>query len=144
MSSLPELKAAPAIGEARDRELLKDAHSYVYYESPQGDLIAHFFLPPDHNPASWTGATPRRVLEDWCRKEKIKPPQFMGRGRSLVVASHLAMAVLNELLPHRQQPNRLLSCERSVGSLRFSHLSPSLCPNFLFTFNHVSTEIFLN
>ena len=50
MSSLSQLKAAPAIGEARDRELLKDAHSYVYYESPQGALIAHFFLPPNHNP----------------------------------------------------------------------------------------------
>jgi len=50
MSSLSDLKAAPAFGEARDRELLKDAHSYVYYESPQGELIAHFFLPPDHNP----------------------------------------------------------------------------------------------
>lgn len=52
MSSLPELKAAPTFGEARDRELLKDAHSYVYYESPQGPLAAHFFLPPNHNPAA--------------------------------------------------------------------------------------------
>ena len=50
MSSLLNLKEAPAIGEARDRELLKDAHSYVYHESPQGQLIAHFFLPPEHNP----------------------------------------------------------------------------------------------
>ncbi|GHC65857.1 alpha/beta hydrolase [Roseibacillus persicicus] len=50
MSSLSRLKEAPAFGEARDRELLKDAHSYVYFESPQGQLIAHFFLPPDHNP----------------------------------------------------------------------------------------------
>lgn len=50
MASLPELKPAPAFGEARERELLKDAHSYVYCESPQGQLIAHFFLPHDHNP----------------------------------------------------------------------------------------------
>lgn len=50
MSSIDQLKEAPALGEARDRELLKDAHSYVYYESPQGPLSAHFFLPPGHNP----------------------------------------------------------------------------------------------
>lgn len=50
MSSLLQLKEAPVIGEVRDRELLKDAHSYVYYESPQGPLSAHFFLPPEHNP----------------------------------------------------------------------------------------------
>ncbi|MDP0490844.1 MAG: alpha/beta hydrolase [Verrucomicrobiota bacterium JB023] len=48
--SLTHLKTAPAIGEARDRELLKGAKSYVYYESPQGPLAAHFFLPPNHNP----------------------------------------------------------------------------------------------
>jgi acetyl esterase/lipase len=55
MSSLPELQSAataPSFWEARDRELLKDAHSYVYYESPQGQLIAHFFLPQGHNPAA--------------------------------------------------------------------------------------------
>lgn len=52
MSSLPELKPAPAFGEVRERKLLKGAHSYVYYESPQGQLIAHFFLPPDHNPSA--------------------------------------------------------------------------------------------
>ena len=50
MSSLSQLKEAPALGEARDRELLKDAHSYVYYESPQGPLTAHFYLPEGHNP----------------------------------------------------------------------------------------------
>ena len=50
MSSLEQLKKAPAFGESRERELLKDAHSYVYYESPQGPLAAHFFLPPNHNP----------------------------------------------------------------------------------------------
>lgn len=50
LPNLPQLKEAPAIGEARERELLKDAHSYVYYESPQGPLTAHFFVPPNHNP----------------------------------------------------------------------------------------------
>jgi acetyl esterase len=37
-------KVAP-IGEARDREILKGATTYVYGQSPQGDLLAHLFLP---------------------------------------------------------------------------------------------------
>ncbi len=45
------VKAAP-IGEARDRELLKDAHSFIYFNSPSGDLAAHFFFPPEHDPKS--------------------------------------------------------------------------------------------
>ena len=45
-----ELVNAPPIGEARDRELLKDAHSFVYFDSPHGDLVAHFFVPQDHDP----------------------------------------------------------------------------------------------
>ncbi|GKZ00526.1 hypothetical protein MPSEU_001005000 [Mayamaea pseudoterrestris] len=27
-------------------------------------------------PKSWTGALPKNVLKDWCRKEKVKPPRF--------------------------------------------------------------------
>jgi acetyl esterase len=37
-------KVAP-IGEARDREILKDASTYIYDETPQGDILAHVFLP---------------------------------------------------------------------------------------------------
>jgi acetyl esterase/lipase len=43
MSSLLQ-KIAP-IGEARDREILKDAETYVYAERPEGDLAAHVFGP---------------------------------------------------------------------------------------------------
>ncbi|MBK1832637.1 alpha/beta hydrolase [Roseibacillus ishigakijimensis] len=51
MSSFPQLNVAPAIGEARDRELLKGAHSFAYYEPAEGPLAAHFYLPPGHDPA---------------------------------------------------------------------------------------------
>lgn len=47
---IEELVHAPAIGEARDRALLKDAHSFIYFDSPHGDLVCHFFVPPDHDP----------------------------------------------------------------------------------------------
>ena len=47
---IEELIKAPPSGEARDRELLKDAHSFIYFDSPHGDLAAHFFVPHDHNP----------------------------------------------------------------------------------------------
>lgn len=45
MSSILQ-KVAP-IGEARDREMLKDASSHLYRETPQGELMAHVFFPPE-------------------------------------------------------------------------------------------------
>lgn len=47
---IDQLVKAPPIWEARDRELLKDAYSFVYYNSPHGDLAAHFFVPHGHDP----------------------------------------------------------------------------------------------
>lgn len=43
MSSILQ-KVAP-IGEARDREILKDAATYVYAQRPQGNVLAHLFFP---------------------------------------------------------------------------------------------------
>lgn len=43
MSSILQ-KVAP-IGEAREREMLKDSASYVYHSTPQGDVLAHVFQP---------------------------------------------------------------------------------------------------
>lgn len=43
MSSILQ-KVAP-IGEARDREILKDAATYVYEQRPEGDVQAHLFFP---------------------------------------------------------------------------------------------------
>jgi acetyl esterase/lipase len=37
-------RVAP-IGEARDREILKDAATYIYQQRPQGDVQAHVFFP---------------------------------------------------------------------------------------------------
>ncbi|MBK1817657.1 alpha/beta hydrolase [Luteolibacter yonseiensis] len=47
MSSI--LQRVAPIGEARDREILKDASTYVYEQRPEGDVLAHLFLPAkDH------------------------------------------------------------------------------------------------
>jgi acetyl esterase/lipase len=43
MSSI--LQRVAPIGEARDREILKDAATYVYQERPQGPVQAHVFFP---------------------------------------------------------------------------------------------------
>jgi acetyl esterase/lipase len=48
MSSI--LQKAPPIGEARDRRLLQDASSYVYRQTPQGDVQAHLFWPKLDSP----------------------------------------------------------------------------------------------
>ncbi|WP_338286856.1 alpha/beta hydrolase [Luteolibacter sp. LG18] len=45
MSSILQ-KVAP-IGEARDREMLKDASSHNYRTTPQGELTAYVFSPPE-------------------------------------------------------------------------------------------------
>ncbi len=43
MSSI--LQKVALIGEARDKEILKDAATYVYAQRPQGDALAHLFFP---------------------------------------------------------------------------------------------------
>ncbi len=43
MSSI--LQRVAPIGEARDREILKDAATYIYEQRPQGDVLAHLFFP---------------------------------------------------------------------------------------------------
>jgi acetyl esterase len=43
MSSI--LQKVALIGEARDKEILKDAATYVYEQRPQGDVLAHLFFP---------------------------------------------------------------------------------------------------
>jgi acetyl esterase len=55
MSSI--LQRVAPIGEARDREILKDAATYIYQERTQGPVQAHVFLP--QSPAS---AAPRTVV----------------------------------------------------------------------------------
>jgi acetyl esterase len=54
MSSI--LQRVAPIGEARDREILKDAATYVYEERPQGDILAHLFFPVH------TDSAPRPVI----------------------------------------------------------------------------------
>lgn len=45
------LTKVPPIGEERERELLKDATTYVYRETSQGPVHAHFFFPPGYDPS---------------------------------------------------------------------------------------------
>jgi len=35
----------PPLGEARDRKMLEEASSYVYRQTPQGEVLAHLFWP---------------------------------------------------------------------------------------------------
>lgn len=46
----PILQKVAPIGEARDREILKDAATYVYQERPQGPVQAHVFFPQNPSP----------------------------------------------------------------------------------------------
>lgn len=42
---ISSLQRVAPIGEARDREILKDAATYIYHERPQGQLQVHMFSP---------------------------------------------------------------------------------------------------
>ncbi|MDP3849253.1 MAG: alpha/beta hydrolase [Luteolibacter sp.] len=55
MSSI--LQRVAPIGEARDREILKDAATYIYQERPQGPVQAHLFLPE-----KLTASPPRALI----------------------------------------------------------------------------------
>lgn len=44
------LQRVAPIGEARDREMLKDAATYVYQDRPQGAVQAHVFFPANASP----------------------------------------------------------------------------------------------
>jgi len=50
------LRRVAPIGEARDREILKDASTYVYGQRAQGDVLAHLFMPEKN------GSEPRPVV----------------------------------------------------------------------------------
>ncbi len=50
------LQRVAPIGEARDREILKDAATYVYAQRPEGDVLAHLFLPDK------SGDAPRPIV----------------------------------------------------------------------------------
>jgi acetyl esterase/lipase len=88
MSSILQ-KVAP-IGEAREREMLKDSSSYIYQRAPQGDLLAHVFLPL---PAA-TAPRPVVVFFHGGFWEASMPTQFVPH--CLHFASRGAVAVAAE------------------------------------------------
>ncbi len=89
MSSILQ-KVAP-IGEAREREMLRDSCSYVYHRAPQGDVMAHVFLPPDKASA---GPRPVVVFFHGGFWESPMPTQFVPH--CLHFASRGAVAVAAE------------------------------------------------
>ena len=103
---IDQLVKAPAIGEARERELLKKAHSFIYFHSPEKDLAAHFFFPPGHEPQTARvpvilflhGGTPtakRQEMVDRFQEAGNDIPVFVlslkagGVGLNLTAANHV-------------------------------------------------------
>jgi acetyl esterase/lipase len=84
------LQRVAPIGEARDRELLRDAATYIYQERPQGAVHAHVFFPPQ--PA--TAPRPILVFFHGGFWETSTPTQFVPH--CLHFASRGAVAVVAE------------------------------------------------
>ena len=82
-------KVAP-IGEARDKEILKDASTYVYQTRTQGDVQAHVFLPEKPT----TGLRPAIVFFHGGLWDASMPTQFVPQ--CLHFASRGAVAVAAE------------------------------------------------
>ena len=88
MSSI--LQRVAPIGEARDREILKDAATYVYQERPQGPVQAHLFFPETSPP----GPRPVVVFFHGGFWDSPTPTQFVPH--CLHFASRGAVAVAAE------------------------------------------------
>ena len=52
MNTPTETKPLIPLSQERDRELLKDAQSYIYQSGNGYELAAHCFLPPNHEPSA--------------------------------------------------------------------------------------------
>jgi DEAD/DEAH box helicase len=52
----------------------QDLSSNSYTNDDNSDT--NIVVPEDAIPKSWTGKTPKEVLEDWCRKQKLPRPTF--------------------------------------------------------------------
>ncbi len=83
------LQRVAPIGEARDREILKDAATYVYAQRPEGDVQAHLFFPAKDD----TGPRPVIVFFHGGFWDTPTPTQFVphclhftGRGAVAVAA----------------------------------------------------------
>jgi len=83
------LQNVPPLGEARDRKMLEEASSYVYRQTPQGEVLAHLFWPTQ------TALTPRPAvvffhggLWDAAMHTQFVPHclHFAGRGAVAVAA----------------------------------------------------------
>ena len=88
MSSI--LQKVPPLGEARDRKMLEEASSYVYRQTPQGQVLAHVFWPKQ------TALVPRPavVFFHGGRWDAPMPTQFVPH--CLHFASRGAVAVAAE------------------------------------------------
>ena len=65
MNTPTETKPLIPLSQERDRELLKDAQSYIYQSGSGYQLAAHCFLPPNHEPSDLQAGhrlLPRRAL----------------------------------------------------------------------------------
>ena len=125
MSSI--LRRVAPIGEARDREILKDAATYVYEQRPEGDVLAHVFLPEK------AGPEPRPVIVFFHGGfwDTPTPTQFVPH--CLHFASRGAVTVAAETRTaarHRTGPLEAIEDARAlVRWLRFNADTFNLDPN---------------
>jgi len=87
------LQRLPVFGESRDRKLLEDASSYVYRQTPQGDVLAHVFQPK----IPTTGLSPAVVFFHGGAWDAPMHAQFVPQCLHLVDRGAVAVAAETRL-----------------------------------------------
>ncbi|MEX1049670.1 MAG: alpha/beta hydrolase [Akkermansiaceae bacterium] len=121
------LQRVAPIGEARDREILKGAATYIYAQRPEGDVQAHLFLPDKATP----GPRPALVFFHGGFWDSPTPTQFVPH--CLHFASRGAVAVAAETrtsAKHATGPEEAIEDARSlIRWLRYNADTFNLDPN---------------
>ena len=107
------MKSALPLGEAHENELLKDVYSYVYFESPQGDLAAHFVLPANHNPEA--SHHPCLVFFHGGLWDSSMPTQFIPHAHHFATRGAVCLTVEYRVFnKHRTNPLEAIEDARMV------------------------------
>ena len=116
------------LSEERERELLKDAQSYIYQAEDGLELIAHCFFPPNHEPGM---ARPAIVFFHGGLWDVSMPTQFAPHCLHFASRGMVAVAVEYRVASkHQSTPeDSLEDAQMAMLWLRHNHATLGVDPN---------------
>ncbi|MFK7912229.1 MAG: alpha/beta hydrolase [Akkermansiaceae bacterium] len=124
----PATPITAPLSEDRERELLKDAKSYVYQSEDGLELVAHCFFPPNHDSGS---AKPAIVFFHGGMWDVSMPTQFAPHCMHLASRGMVAVAVEYRVgSKHNASPEDALEdAQMAMLWLRHNHATLGTDPN---------------